>query len=245
MRKDDGPSVLNKPHWSLRHAVNSNPARRHENFAATVTLQWPKGFICHSGEMTAFIAGTIMGMGDSDGVDEAMLRGLRPVILRYCRARLSRQAADDVAQEVCLALMSARQRGQPGHPRTQGQPREHAAGHTVTAYAFGIASHKVADAMRAAGRLAVPVPELPDVPDSQPGPEETVIAGWERERVRQVLGQLPPQQRRLVLLRVVSGFTAAETGAMLGMTAEAVRVAQHRALARMRKLLASEPGPSR
>jgi hypothetical protein len=27
-----------------------------------------------------------------------------------------------------------------------------------------------------AGRLAVPVPELPDVPDDQPGPEETVIA---------------------------------------------------------------------
>jgi RNA polymerase sigma-70 factor (ECF subfamily) len=183
--------------------------------------------------MTAFIAGTIMGMGDSDGVDEAVLRGLRPVILRYCRARLSRQAADDVAQEVCLALMSARR-----------QPRGHEAGHTVTAYAFGIASHKVADAMRAAGRLAVPVPELPDVPDSQPGPEETVIAGWERERVRRVLAQLPPQQRRLVLLRVVSGFTAAETGAMLGMTAEAVRVAQHRALARMRKLLASEPGPA-
>jgi RNA polymerase sigma-70 factor, ECF subfamily len=41
---------------------------------------------------------------------------------------------------------------------------------------------------------------------------------------------------------VVSGFTAAETGAVLGMSAEAVRVAQYRALARMRKLLASEPG---
>jgi len=177
-----------------------------------------------------------MGMGDSDGVDEAVLRGLRPLILRYCRARLSRQAADDVAQEVCLALMSARQ------ARGQDLP---AMGRPVAAYAFGIASHKVADAMRAAGRLAVPVPELPDVPDDQPGPEETVIARWERERVRHVLAQLPPQQRRLVLLRVVSGFTAAETGAMLGMSAEAVRVAQHRALARMRKLLASEPGPSR
>ena len=45
-----------------------------------------------------------------------------------------------------------------------------------------------------------------------------------------------------LLLRVVSGFTAAEIGAVLGMSAEAVRVAQHRALARMRKLLASEPG---
>jgi RNA polymerase sigma-70 factor, ECF subfamily len=195
--------------------------------------------------MSAFIGGTIMGVGDPDGVDEAVLRALRPLILRYCRARLSWQAADDVAQEVCLALMSAWQArpGQgPGPGPGQGPP---ARGGPVTAYAFGIASHKVADAMRAAGRLAVPVPELPDVPDDRPGPEETVIARWERERVRDVLAQLPRQQRRLVLLRVVSGFTAAETGAMLGMSAEAVRVAQHRALARMRKLLASEPGPSR
>jgi RNA polymerase sigma-70 factor (ECF subfamily) len=163
-------------------------------------------------------------VGDQDGVDETVLRGLRPVILRYCRARLSPHLADDVAQEVCLALLSAR----------QSPP--------VTAYAFGIASHKVADAIRAAGRLAVPVPDLPDVADDRPGPEETVIARYEEERVRRVLAQLPHHQRRLLLLRVVNGFTAAETGAVLGMSAEAVRVAQHRALARMRKLLASEPG---
>lgn len=180
-----------------------------------------------SGAMTAALAGIIVGMGVEDGLDETVLRGLRPVIVRYCRARLSPHAADDVAQEVCLALMSAM-------AARQVRP--------VTAYAFGIASHKVADAMRAAGRLAVPVADLPDVADDQPGPEETVIARWERERVRRVLAQLPRQQRHLLLLRVVSGFTAAETGEVLGMSAEAVRVAQHRALARMRKLLASEPG---
>jgi len=177
--------------------------------------------------MTAALAGIIVGMGVEDGLDETVLRGLRPVIVRYCRARLSPHAADDVAQEVCLALMSAM-------AARQVRP--------VTAYAFGIASHKVADAMRAAGRLAVPVADLPDVADDQPGPEETVIARWERERVRRVLAQLPRQQRHLLLLRVVSGLTAAETGEVLGMSAEAVRVAQHRALARMRKLLASEPG---
>ncbi|HTZ26672.1 MAG TPA: sigma-70 family RNA polymerase sigma factor [Streptosporangiaceae bacterium] len=171
-------------------------------------------------------------MGDQDGVDEAALRALRPVILRYCRARLSQHAADDVAQEVCLALISARRGPQDGLP----------AGRTVTAYAFGIAQHKVADAMRAAARLAVPVPELPDIADDRPGPEETVLARWEGEQVRRALAQLRPPQRRLLLLRVVSGFTAAQTGAVLGMSAEAVRVAQHRALARMRKLLASEPG---
>jgi RNA polymerase sigma-70 factor (ECF subfamily) len=182
--------------------------------------------------MTAYIAGINVSVGDQDGVDEAVLRALRPVILRYCRARLSHHAADDVAQEVCLALMSAR------HSRQDGL----STGGTVTAYAFGIAQHKVADAMRASARLAVPFPELPDIADDRPGPEETVLARWEGEQVRRALAQLPPPQQRLLRLRVVSGFTAAETGAVLGMSAEAVRVAQHRALARMRKLLASEPG---
>jgi RNA polymerase sigma-70 factor, ECF subfamily len=165
-------------------------------------------------------------------VDEAVLRALRPVILRYCRARLSHHAADDVAQEVCLALIAARHGWQDGLP----------SGRTVTAYAFGIAQHKVADAMRASARLAMSVPELRDIADDRPGPEETVLARWEGEQVRRALAQLPPPQRHLLLLRVVSGFTAAETGAVLGMSAGAVRVAQHRALARMRKLLASEPG---
>jgi len=164
-------------------------------------------------------------------VDEAVLRALRPVILRYCRARLSHHAADDVAQEVCLALIAAR------HGQRDGIP----AGRTVTAYAFGIAQHKVADAMRASARLAMSVPDLRDIADHRPGPEETVLARWEGEQVRRALAQLSPPQRHLLLLRVVSGFTAAETGAVLGMSAEAVRVAQHRALARMRKLLASEP----
>jgi RNA polymerase sigma-70 factor, ECF subfamily len=82
-------------------------------------------------------------------------------------------------------------------------------GRTVTAYTFGIAQHKMADAMRASARLAVPVSELPDIADARPGPEETVLARWEGEQVRRALAQLPPPQRRLLQLRVVSGLTTA------------------------------------
>ncbi|HMD91602.1 MAG TPA: sigma-70 family RNA polymerase sigma factor [Trebonia sp.] len=181
-------------------------------------------------------------MGDEDRISEAVLRNLRPAILRYCRARLpgSYHAADDVVQEVCLALVAAWPGWRNGAGRRDGAGQRDAE-RPVAAYAFGIASHKVADALRGAARTAVPVPDLPDVPDDRPGPEETVIAKWEGERVRHVLAQLPAHQRRLLLLRVVSGLTAAEAGEVLGMSAAAVRIAQHRALARMRKLLASEP----
>jgi RNA polymerase sigma-70 factor (ECF subfamily) len=42
------------------------------------------------------------------------------------------------------------------------------------------------------------------------------------------------------MLRVLSGMTAEETGDALGMSAGAVRVAQHRALARLRAIALEE-----
>jgi len=44
----------------------------------------------------------------------------------------------------------------------------------------------------------------------------------------------------LLVLRVLTGLSAEETGAALGMSAGAVRVAQHRALARLRSTALEE-----
>jgi RNA polymerase sigma-70 factor, ECF subfamily len=163
---------------------------------------------------------------------ESLLGHIRPMVLRYCRARLGRisgqyQAADDVAQEVCIALISA-------------LPRYRDIGRPFASFVFGIASHKVADAMRSASTLAIPTQDLPDGPDDRPGPEETAVACLEAERVRALLRRLPDQQRELLVLRVLAGLTAQETGDELGMSAGAVRVAQHRALARLRILAREE-----
>jgi RNA polymerase sigma-70 factor (ECF subfamily) len=154
------------------------------------------------------------------------------MVVRYCRARLGRIAgqyhvADDVAQEVCIAVLSA-------------LPRYRDMGRPFASFVFGIASHKVADAMRTASRLAIPTEDLPDGPDDRPGPEETVVAYIEAERARALLARLPVHQRELIALRVLSGLSAEETGHALGMTAGAVRVAQHRALARLRVIAREE-----
>jgi RNA polymerase sigma-70 factor (ECF subfamily) len=161
-----------------------------------------------------------------------LLEQIRPMVVRYCRARLGRitghyYVADDVAQEVCLAVLSA-------------LPRYRDMGRPFVSFVFGIASHKVADAARAASRLAVPFEDLPDGPDEHPGPEETVVAYIEAERTRALLAQLPHHLRELLILRVVTGLSAEETGNVLGMSAGAVRVAQHRALARLRALAVEE-----
>ncbi|MFZ0323911.1 MAG: RNA polymerase sigma factor ShbA [Actinomycetes bacterium] len=163
---------------------------------------------------------------------ELLLTELRPLIVRYCRARLGRSpgadyAADDAAQEVLLAVLAALPRY-----RDEGRPFE--------AFVFGIAAHKVADVQRAAGRSAVPVADYPDSPDLALGPEELAVRAGEAQIARQLLQRLPTNLRELVILRVAVGLSAEETGRALDMTPGAVRVAQHRALARLRVFAAEQ-----
>ncbi|HWC80546.1 MAG TPA: sigma factor, partial [Pseudonocardiaceae bacterium] len=93
-----------------------------------------------------------------------LLAMIRPLVVRYCRERVGPgerhlASADDVAQEVCLAVLTAL----PGY-RDQGRP--------FLAFVYGIAAHKVADAHRAAARnRAEPVAEVPDAPELDAGPE--------------------------------------------------------------------------
>jgi RNA polymerase sigma-70 factor (ECF subfamily) len=163
---------------------------------------------------------------------ESLLEQVRPMVVRYCRSRLGRisghyHIADDVAQEVCIAVLAA-------------LPRYRDMGRPFASFVFGIASHKVADAVRSATRSAVPTEDLPDGPDERPGPEEMAVAFLEAQRARDLLAQLPGHLRELVVLRVVAGLSAEETGNVLGMSAGAVRVAQHRALARLRAIAIRE-----
>ncbi|MBK1789349.1 sigma-70 family RNA polymerase sigma factor [Prauserella cavernicola] len=170
--------------------------------------------------------------GDPQAV-ERLLAAIRPLVVRYCRARVGRQersfaSADDVAQEVCLAVLTAL----PSY-RDQGRP--------FLAFVYGIAQHKVADAHRAAARnRAEPVAEVPDEAEGDVGPEQHALQGELNTRMSQLLQVLPDKQREIVVLRVVVGLSAEETAEAVGSTPGAVRVAQHRALARLRKVLAAE-----
>ncbi|MGH3670924.1 MAG: sigma-70 family RNA polymerase sigma factor [Pseudonocardiaceae bacterium] len=176
-------------------------------------------------------------IGDAvDGKREAVegvLRRIRPLVVRYCRARVGGQektfaSADDIAQEVCLAVLTAL----PSY-RDQGRP--------FLAFVYGIAAHKVADAHRSSARnRAEPVPEVPDTQDLADGPEAQVVQGEFAGRMAKLMDTLPEKQREILRLRVVVGLSAEETAEAVGSTPGAVRVAQHRALGRLRSVLASE-----
>ena len=152
---------------------------------------------------------------------------IRPLVVRYCRARVGRQerysaSADDVAQEVCLAVLTAL----PGY-RDQGRP--------FLAFVYGIAAHKVIDAHRSVSRSkSDPVDELPEELDPQDGPEQRALNGALSAEMGRLLDTLPAKQREILVLRVVVGLSAEETAEAVGSTPGAVRVAQHRALAKLR-----------
>src|SRR5919198_2291173 len=167
--------------------------------------------------------------GDSGVVAELIAR-IRPMVVRYCRARLGQTrsgaytTADDVAQEVCLAVLDA-------------LPRFQDVGRPFAAFVFGIAAHKVTDAHRKASRdLADPVEILPERSDPTEGPEPRALARDTARRLSAVLDRLPPAHREILLMRVAVGLSAEEGGEAPGMSAGAVRVTQHRALNRLRTL---------
>src|SRR2546423_4441208 len=165
--------------------------------------------------------------GDPDAT-AALLTLVRPGVVRYCRAHLGRvggryTTADDVSQEVCLAVLRSL-------PRYRDQGRQFAA------FVYGIAAHKIADAQRAAVRhLAVtPVDVILDQADSAPGPEQRAIETDQARRLSELLRQLSEVHREILVLRVAVGLSAEEVAGALGMTAGGVRGAQSPAPARPR-----------
>jgi RNA polymerase sigma-70 factor (ECF subfamily) len=167
--------------------------------------------------------------GDCRARDE-LLALIQPLVLRYCRGRLGRQesvlgSADDVAQDVCVAVVSALGTYQPK-------------GLSFRAFVYGIAAHKVTDAFRVIGRnRAEPVAELPDVLITANTPEHHALTAERSAALGALLAHLTPRQREVLVLRVAIGVSAEEAAQAVGTTPGTVRVTQHRALARLRRLI--------
>lgn len=163
----------------------------------------------------------------------ALMKQVREMALRYARVRLGRfgaeDTAQDVAQEVCMAVLNGLRTYED-----RGLPFE--------AFVYSITARRVADAQRAALRGPAMTPEVPDQVSQQPTPEEAAVVRDEADLALALLRELPEQQQEIIMLRVVVGMSADETGAALGMTAGAVRVAQHRALGKLRTRMTATAG---
>lgn len=177
----------------------------------------------------------IAALGGNGSALEALLAAVHPLALQYCRARLGRHetgllSAEDVAQEVCVAVVKALLTYEPSE-------------RSFRAFVYGIASNKVADTFRSIARNRTePVAELPDLPAPGQSPEDHILqvelGGW----MGRLVNRLSARQREVIILRVVMRLSADETAVIVGSTPGAVRVTQHRALTRLREIIEAMPG---
>lgn len=151
-------------------------------------------------------------------------------VLGYCLYRLdSREDAEDAASQVFVDAFAALDRFCDHDD-------------SFRAWLFTIAHHEVADRHRHRTRH----PDLPlavalDIPDPAPSPEEAGVLAGDVARTRAMLVRLPNRPRRVAELRL-AGLTDREIARVLGISGDAVRQAQSRAVAQLRVLMGVAAG---
>ena len=110
-------------------------------------------------------------------------------------------------------------------------------GATFRSWLFRIAHNQIANALRSrARRRAASLDGVPE-PVADADPAREAGAADDARRLRRALGALSDDRRQVVVLRFVDGLSAREIGAVLGRSAGAVRVLQHRALRELAEIL--------
>jgi RNA polymerase sigma-70 factor (ECF subfamily) len=161
--------------------------------------------------------------------DEAAISQLvelwSPAMLRVARSFVdSAQSAEDVVQDAWLGMLS-------GIAGFEGRS-------SLRGWTFTILVNR-ARTRGAREARTVPQLELEDVPEaSARTPERVALAKESLHHVDRALSALPERQRQVVTMRDVSGMTAEEVCATLGISAANQRVILHRGRAALREALA-------
>jgi RNA polymerase sigma-70 factor (ECF subfamily) len=107
----------------------------------------------------------------------------------------------------------------------------------LRAYLYRIAHNWVADYYRRA-------PDVVDLKDTQPdndySPEEEAVLRIRQTQTRKAILQLTPDQQQVIALKFLQGMNNEEVAQALHKPVGAVKSLQHRALARLEKILGKE-----
>jgi RNA polymerase sigma-70 factor (ECF subfamily) len=152
---------------------------------------------------------------------------LAPSVLGYVRAR-GASDPENLAGEVFVQVV-----------RDLGSFKGGAQG--FRAWVFTIAHHRLLDQRRREGRRPQPAPEPLDEVQVEGGDvEDEAIQRISLERVTELLESLSPDQRDVLLLRVVGDLSLEEVARVIGKRTGAVKQLQRRGLAAIRKQLERE-----
>jgi RNA polymerase sigma-70 factor (ECF subfamily) len=163
--------------------------------------------------------------GDAEAFGE-LYEFYAPAIFRFIYAHIeNRLDAEDITEDVFFRAW----RSLPGY-KEQGVP--------FIALLFRIGRNAIIDHYRrsAQHKQQTSIEEIV-LHDGRPSPVETVITNLEHQEVREVLEKLREDYRTVLALRFLSELSPEETAKVMGRSAGAVRVLQHRALTALRALL--------
>ena len=154
---------------------------------------------------------------------EWLYRRSRPRLYAFARRRLPSAAADDAVSETMMRAIERIDRF-----TWQGAGFE--------AWLFAILRNVVLEHLRHSRRDADGTDPGAGAADD-PDPADSVVAAAEHQVMRRAFARLSPTDREILELRVVAELSAEEAGEVLSRRAGAVRMAQSRALARLRRHL--------
>jgi len=161
----------------------------------------------------------------AEELSDVYAQELAPV-WRFVRARVPSHAdAEDLTSEVFTRAARAWGRYDPRRG-------------SVRAWLLGIAHNVVADWWRRQGREISS--DRVEVAGSAASAEEAVLGGALIEELRSQLGRLTDKERDAVALRFGAGLKAAEAGEVLGVSETALRMLVHRAVSKLREVMAVE-----
>lgn len=173
----------------------------------------------------AFEEVIVAAHGGAGWAFERLYRWLSPAVLSYARG----QGVSDPEDAVGDIFMKAFQ-GIGTFEGTEEQFRS---------WVFTVAHHRIIDDRRRASRRPIADTMLEAAPDLAEAVdvEALAIGAVEGERLRAVLDELGPDQRDVLLLRVLADLSIEQTATALGKTEGAVKQLQRRALITVRQLL--------
>jgi RNA polymerase sigma-70 factor, ECF subfamily len=153
---------------------------------------------------------------------EALYERVYPAMLAYAERRLgTRDGARDAVSEALTRAVA-------------GVDRMAESGSVPEAWLFGILRHVVLDQHRRNYRHRTLALSRDIVED---GPLEKFVIEEEWVGIRAAFDRLPERDQEVLELRVVAELSSEETASVLGMRPGAVRMAQARALTRLRTIL--------
>jgi RNA polymerase sigma-70 factor, ECF subfamily len=160
---------------------------------------------------------------------EALYTGAYPALIAFARRRLMRlDMADDAVSETFERAYS---KIDSFRWREGG----------FNAWLYAVLRNVVKEMTRKHWR-EIGSAQLAEIEDSSPGPLFRVLQDEEAAAVRAAFAQLRPDEQELLELRVLGRLDSRETAALLGKRPGAVRMAQSRALERLRTLMREAVG---